>query len=32
MRVEEAPLIRKPFTAFNLVAKIEEILNEQVQA
>jgi len=30
--LEEAPLIRKPFTAFNLVAKIEEILNEQVQA
>lgn len=30
--LEEAPLIRKPFTAFNLVAKIEEILNEKVQA
>lgn len=27
--VEEFPLIRKPFTAFNLVAKIEELLNEQ---
>jgi two-component system, cell cycle sensor histidine kinase and response regulator CckA len=27
--VEEFPLIRKPFTAFNLVAKIEEILNQQ---
>ncbi|HVX66769.1 MAG TPA: response regulator [Bryobacteraceae bacterium] len=27
--MEEVPLIRKPFTAFNLVAKIEEILNQQ---
>jgi two-component system, cell cycle sensor histidine kinase and response regulator CckA len=27
--VGEAALIRKPFTAHNLVAKIEEVLNEQ---
>jgi CheY-like chemotaxis protein len=27
--VDDAPLIRKPFTAHNLVAKIEELLNEQ---
>ncbi len=25
--ITNAPLIRKPFTAFNLVAKIEEVLN-----
>ncbi len=30
--VSDAPLIRKPFTAHNLVAKIEEILEQSVSA
>ncbi len=28
-KTDTGPLIRKPFTAFNLVAKIEDILDEQ---
>ncbi len=30
--LDNAPLIRKPFTAFNLIAKIEELLDQSVQA
>ncbi|MGE5644883.1 MAG: response regulator [Acidobacteriota bacterium] len=30
--VDDAPLIRKPFTAYNLVAKIDEVLDQAVEA
>ncbi len=30
--LDDSPLIRKPFTAFNLVAKIEELLKQSVHS